>query len=68
MGLQKTDRHIQQFELAYNTSSDKFLADFAAEDMKHGDAEYIEWAGELRIRDSVAEDLKQLRGIEYVAQ
>ncbi len=68
IGLQKTERHIQQFEQAYNISSEKFIADFAAENMKHGDAEYIEWAGELSIRDRVAEDLKRLREIEYVAQ
>lgn len=68
IGLQKTEKQIQQFEQTYNISSKKFLADFAAEDMKHGDAEYVEWAGELRIRDRIAEDLKKLREIEYVAQ
>lgn len=68
IGLQKTGKQIRQFEQTYNISSEKFLADFAAENMKHGDAEYVEWAGELRIRDKIAADLKRLREIEYVAQ
>jgi hypothetical protein len=67
-GLQKTEKQICQFEQIYNILSEKFLAEFAAEDMKNKDAEYVEWAGELRIRDRIAADLKRLREIEYVAQ
>lgn len=68
IGLQKTEKQIRQFEQTYNIPSEKFLAEFAAEDMKKKDAEYVEWAGELRIRDRIAADLKRLREIEYVAQ
>jgi hypothetical protein len=68
IGLQKTEKQIRQFEQTYNIPSEKFLAEYAAEDMKKKDAEYVEWAGELRIRDRISEDLKRLSGIEYVAQ
>jgi hypothetical protein len=68
IGLQKTDRRIKQFEETYKILSEKFLADFAAEDMKNKDTEYVEWAGELMIRDRIEADLKRLREIEYVAQ
>lgn len=68
IGLQKTEKQIRQFEQTYNILSEKFLAEFAAEDMKNKDAEYVEWAGELRLRDRIAADLTRLRDIEYVAQ
>lgn len=68
IGLQKTEKQLQQFEQTYNISSEKFLASFTAEDMKLVDSEYVEWAGELKVRDRIAEDLKRLREIEYVAQ
>ncbi|MFZ5996899.1 MAG: hypothetical protein ACOYW7_05365 [Nitrospirota bacterium] len=68
MGLQKTEKQINRFEQEYKTTSDVFLKEFTAENMKNGDREYIEWAGELKIRDRIAEDLKRLREIEYVAQ
>lgn len=68
IGLQKTEEQIRKFEQTYNLLSEKFLADFAAEDLKGKDAEYVEWAGELRIRDRIAADLTRLREIEYVAQ
>lgn len=68
IGLQKTEKQIRQFEQTYKIPSEKFLMEFAAEDMKNRDSEYVEWAGELRIRDRIAKDLKRLREIEYVAQ
>ena len=67
LGLEKTNRKIEQFEKEYNISSDQFLDNYAAEDMKNGDQEYIQWAGELKIRDRIREDLDRLRNIEYAA-
>lgn len=67
IGLQKTHRRIKQFEETYKILSEEFLADFAAEDMKSKDIEYVEWAGELKIRDRITADLKRLMEIEYVA-
>lgn len=68
MGLRKTEKQISRFEREYQITSDIFLKDFSAENMKNGDREYIEWTGELKIRDRIAEDLKRLREIEYVTQ
>ena len=68
IGLQKTEKQIRQFEQTYNILSEKFLSEFAAEDMQNKDTEYVEWAGELRLRDRIAADLMRLRDIEYVAQ
>jgi len=50
IGLHRTERQIERFEKEYNVSSDVFQRDFTAEDMKKGDQEYIEWAGEIKVR------------------
>jgi len=67
LGLAKTNRQIERFEKEYNISSDHFLHNYRAEDMKNGDTEYIKWAGELQIRERIFEDLKNLMDIEYAA-
>jgi len=36
--------------------------------MKKGDQEYIEWAGEIKVRERILRDLNNLKGIQYVAQ
>lgn len=66
LGLQKTERHIAKFENEYKIPSETFLAKFAAEDMKGGDAEFVEWAGELKIKDKIISALKGLMEIQYV--
>jgi hypothetical protein len=68
LGLHKTQKAIRQFEEKYRISSEIFLRDYAAEDLDGGDAEYIEWAGELDIQQDILEDLRKLQAIEYVAQ
>jgi hypothetical protein len=67
LGLNKTNKEIKKFEEKYKISSKSFLKEFAAEDLKGGDDEYIRWSGELKIRDKILEDLKKLKDIEYVA-
>lgn len=67
LGLAKTNRQIVRFEKEYNISSDHFLRNYSAEDMKNGNMEYIQWAGELQIRERIFEDLKNLMDIEYAA-
>ena len=68
IGLHRTERKIARFEKEYNVSSDVFQRDFTAEDMKKGDQEYIEWAGEIKVRERISRDLNNLKGIQYVAQ
>lgn len=67
IALNKTDREIKKFEEEYKVSSGVFLREFTAEDLKGGDEEYIKWAGELKIRERILEDLQKLKDIEYVS-
>jgi hypothetical protein len=68
IGLHRTERQLKRFEKEYNVSSEVFQREFTAEDMKKGDREYIEWAGELNVRERILRDLNNLKGIQYVAQ
>jgi len=54
------------FERKYNISSDKFIAEWSAEDLKGQDMEYIEWAGEYQLALRLNERLLALKGIENV--
>ncbi len=67
IGLYKTNKQIEKYETEYNVTSEVFQKEFSAEDMRKGDHEYIEWAGELEIREKITADLKKLKEIEYVA-
>ncbi len=67
IGLYRTERLIAEREKKYGVSSDTFQKEFAAEDLEERDQEYIEWAGELKIRGKIAGDLQKLKTIEYVA-
>lgn len=67
LGLEKTERQIAIFEKEYKVSSERFLKEFTAEDMKGGDPEYISWAGELKIRDKMLTDINRLKEIQYAA-
>lgn len=67
IGLNRTTKQIEKFETEYNVTSEVFQKEFSAENMKKGDREYIEWAGELKIREKIVEDLSKLKEIEYVA-
>lgn len=68
LGLQKTERQIAKFEDEYKISSETFLRQFTAEDMKNGDPEYIAWAGELKIRERILKDINRLKEIQYVTK
>lgn len=67
IGLNRTNREIKRFEEEYKLSSEVFLKELTAEDLKGGDDEYIRWAGELKIKDRILDELKKLKDIEYVA-
>jgi len=68
IALSRTDREIRKFEEEYHTSSQRFLREFTAEDLKGLDEEYVRWAGELKLKERILEDLKRLKEIEYVSQ
>lgn len=67
IGLRKTGLQLVKFEKKYGVSSAVFRQRFAAEDLKGGDREYIEWMGELKLSERIANDLKNLKAIKYVA-
>jgi len=67
IGLYKTNKQIEKYETEYNVTSEVFQKEFSAEDMRKGDQEYTEWAGELKIREKITADLEKLKEIEYVA-
>ena len=66
IGLHKTDQEIRKFEDKYKVTSDIFLEQYAAEDLDGGDDEYISWMGEIKIKEKIAEELNELKNIEYV--
>jgi len=67
IGLRKTNRQIDVFEKKYKVSSLMFRRRLSAEDLKGGDWEYIEWMGELKLRERIMSDLDNLKAIKYVA-
>jgi hypothetical protein len=62
LGLEKTNRQIDNFEKEYHISSDHFLRNYAAEDLKTGDKGY-----ELKLRERILEDLNHLMDIDYAS-
>jgi hypothetical protein len=67
LGLKKTGKAIAKFEERYQISSETFLAELAVEDLKGGHEEYVQWAGELQLRDRILQRLRKLDDVEYVA-
>ena len=67
LGLEATHRHIRVFEKRYSVTSEVFLRDFSAENLKGGDQEYVAWAGELKLSERIEAQLGTLRNIQYAA-
>lgn len=67
IGLLKTGKQIEKFEKKYRVSSKVFRQRFSAEDLKGGDREYVEWMGELAHQERIADDVRKLKAITYVA-
>jgi len=60
-------KRLKRFETKYNVSSDKFINEWSAEDLKGQDLEYVEWAGEYQLFSILNERLVVLESIENVA-
>ena len=60
-------KRLKRFENKYNISSEKFINDWSAEDLKGEDLEYVEWAGEYQLFSRLNERLVALKSIENVA-
>jgi hypothetical protein len=66
--IDKTNKLLQEFETKYQVSSDFFLSNWTAEDLEGRDDEYVNWAGEIKIKQRLVNALQKLEGIEYVTQ
>ena len=60
-------KRLKRFETKYNISSEKFINELSAEDLKGKDLEYVEWAGEYQLFSRLSERLVVLNSIENVA-
>ncbi len=56
--MQRTNEYLRAFEEWYNISTQRFLAEYAAEDLEGGDREYVEWAGEAAILEKLTAELE----------
>jgi len=65
--LNLAKKRLKRFENKYNISSEKFINDWSAEDLKGKDLEYVEWAGEYQLFSRLNERLVVLKSIENVA-
>ena len=65
--LNLAKKRLKRFENKYNISSEKFINDWSAEDLKGKDLEYVEWAGEYQLFSRLNERLIALKSIENVA-
>ena len=65
--LNLAKKRLKKFEIKYNVSSEKFINEWSAEDLKGTDLEYVEWAGEYQLFSRINERLVALNSIENVA-
>jgi len=65
--LEMTRNRLRKFEKKYNISSEIFINQFSAEDLRGGDMEYVEWAGEYRFSLNLLERFEALKSIKHVA-
>ena len=66
-GAERALARLKSFEDKYQVSSADFAERFTAEDLPGQDLEYIEWMGEYRLFQQLAEDLSLLKNLTYVA-
>ena len=64
-GIARGRRQLTLFEERYGFSTEYFLAHIAAEDLTGGDVEYVEWAGEAKLLDSLETELAELEQARY---
>lgn len=65
LALEMANKRLLSFEEKYNVTSQYFLTHMAAEDLAGSDDEYVNWAGEYKLKLRLEEKLRQLREIDY---
>ena len=64
-GIERAKRQLAVFESRYGVHTDYFLKEMTAENLKDGDLEYVEWAGEARLLDGLEAELWELENARY---
>ena len=62
--LNLAKKRLEKFEKKYNVSSEKFIKEWSAEDLKGKDMEYVKWAGEYELFLRMNERFLVLRNIK----
>lgn len=65
--LNLAKKRLKKYEIKYDISSEKFISEWSAEDLKGKDLEYVEWAGEYQLFSKLNERFLVLKSIEDVA-
>ena len=63
IGLQKTTRHLQQFEQRFGMESQKFYQEYQTGEMGD-DMDYMKWAGEYETLLQLQEDYAEIQEIQ----
>ena len=64
--LNLAEKRLKKFEKKYNVSSEKFMNEWSAEDLKGKDMEYVEWAGEYKLFSRLNDRFHVLKSIKNV--
>jgi hypothetical protein len=64
--LQLAQKRLSRFEEKYSVNSEKFIAEWVAEDLEGKDMEYVEWAGEYKLASQLTGRLQTITGIVHV--
>ena len=65
LALKAAMKQLAPFEKKYHVSSEDFITRMTAEDLEHGDDEYISWAGEYKLMLRLKEKLNKLREVSF---
>jgi hypothetical protein len=65
LALDAARRRLARFEEKYGVTSERFMAEMAAEDLEGGDDEYVQWAGEFRLMERLTGKLARLQEIRF---
>lgn len=63
LALAASAQALSDFERRYGTTTGLFLSEMAAEDLRGGDDEYVQWAGEAKLLNRLEAEIRCLEGI-----
>ena len=63
--IERTRSRLEHFEQQYGVDTARFLREMTAEDLEGGDLEYVEWAGEAKLLESLQQELSELENARY---